>query len=288
MRKAKAATKLLVVIVLALLLGAAVLYLTASSIPSGYAPNPGRLGHQARKRVAQDQFTPHILVFGNRAQKNEPFTWSASQDQLNNYLAAADEIAAIQPRRKRTRVHELMDKAGLADPFVALDDGVLTLMVRLKAYNKIVSADLSFSFTPAKELRVRLGGTRIGLLPIPDSVVRGRLKRLQRMLRARVARRRPAPEPGAAAGKRASGGDGPAEMSADVVGGLLGAVIAAIDEEPISAELTWPVNRKSVRIEGIDIDDGLLTLHVVPIRRATGQSSAARRNDHSAESVRLR
>lgn len=270
MRKAKAAKRLLVLVVVMLLLGAGGLYLAASSIPEGYNPNPAQLNRQARNRIAFGQFTQHVLLDPETAAgKNKPFTWSASQRQLNDYLASMYEIAAMPVRDQRGRLEKMMEKVGVADPFVALDDGVMTLMCRLTAYRKIVSAELSFSFTPAGKLRVRLGRTRIGRLPVPRSLIRERLQRLKRMLRARLAKGGPAHSRPAGGDEEGSGTavTGSPGMSADIAGKLLGAVIAAVDEEPIATELVLPLSKKLVRIEAIDIDDGLLTLYAVPIRR---------------------
>ena len=54
---------------------------------------------------------------------------------------------------------------------------------------------------------------------------------------------------------------------------FLAAVAAGIDSEPIATELTWPMNKKRIRINDIEIHDGKtpkhrkLILHVTPIFR---------------------
>jgi hypothetical protein len=49
---------------------------------------------------------------------------------------------------------------------------------------------------------------------------------------------------------------------------ILRALLGAVEGEPVPTDLTWPVNRKRVRIDGIEIGNGALRLHVVPVDRA--------------------
>ena len=91
-------------------------------------------------------------------------------------FAIADEIAASRPSGKAGEVYRAMEKAGFIDPAVSLGDGILTVMVRSKEYDKVLSADVSFSFTADRKLRVRLEESG---LPTPEGTLYPLLRRLE-------------------------------------------------------------------------------------------------------------
>lgn len=238
-----------------LVLGGAVAgYLLLSRVPSSYQPL--RLDPQA-KDAATSGFYKSILKFNEEGQKNAPFTWSVSQEWINRSLASMDEIARknpFGPPVKPGTIRKMMDRAGLADPAVTLDDGKVTIMVRSARYNKVVSADVGFQFTPDGGLRVLLEGMRIGAMPVPSWMVAKELARLKADLARRL---------GSKAGRA-----GPAGRTLGDSEEVIGRVIAAIDGEPIVPELEWKLStKKRVRIDAIDIADGELTVHAVPIDR---------------------
>ena len=235
------------------------LYVAANQTPQEYIP---LYLSDGEKQLAAKQFIRRIQDFGNDAQQNEPYLWSLTQEQLNAYLASLDEIAANMPGGKAGTVQKAMQRIGLTTPTLKLEKDVLTLMVRSAKYNKVISTDFSFSFTPDKKLRVSILQTRMGRLAMPDTFVRSHLEKLQNTLKA--ARPSPKTKP---ASRRSSLLVG---LSSSQLGAVLAAVIAAVDQEPISTELLWPIRKKRVRVEGIEIDDRQLTLYVVPIDRITG------------------
>jgi len=237
------------------------LYMYASRIPENYLP--AQLRQDEKKQVAHD-FVNHLLAFGNDAQHNRPYTWSVTAEQLNAYLASMDEIATNLPGGEPGKVYEMMDSIGLAEPAVAMNDGVLIIMARLREYNKVLSADVSLTVTSKEKLRIRLEALRVGRLIIPDSYVGRWMEELKRTLSAGWSKSSNA---GAKRPKAATF----TGLSSDDIASVLGVAVSAINEEPISPELTWPVNKKRVRIEAIDIDDGRATLHVVPVRRKGGE-----------------
>ncbi len=250
--------RFLLTVVAALILAGGVLYIQASRIPVEY--RPAQLSAEQRQQAVDEFWNQKILdEFGNATQRNEPFDWALSAEQLNRYLAAMDEIAAKTPMVKSGTIYRGLEKAGLAEPAAAMGDGVLTLMVRSKEYDKVLSVDLSFRFTDDGRLRVRLGEARVGRLTLPDFWVRGRLERLKEML----------PTKGWADKDSAGGSDSRRLMGipSQDVAMVLTNVLAAINEEPIRTELTWPIKKKRVRIEAIEIADNSLRMHVVPIRR---------------------
>jgi hypothetical protein len=225
----------------------AVLYYRASRVPANYAP--AVLSEAQREQAAQD-FYNRIVDFGNAAQYERPFTWSLDEQRVNWYLASMDEIAAQTPNGQPGRVNKAIAQAGFDRPAVRMADGVLTLMVRSSEYDKVLSVDLSPASQADGKLAVKLLAVRVGELTVPDSLVRGQLDQLRKLL----------DQPADRGGKGGSS-DG---VGSDDLGRLLAAILGTIDSEPIEPEITWPVNHKRVRIGQVDIRQGKLTLHVSP------------------------
>jgi hypothetical protein len=223
------------------------------------------------KNLAVKEFWAKLQAFGNAAQASDRFIWSLGQDQLNRYLASMDEIASTTPSGKPGEVYRGMETLGLTDPVVALHDNLLTLMVHSRSHDKVFSVDLSFSFETDEKLRVRLTEARVGRLSLPNAWVQGRLDKVKKLLAS--------DEDGNERTMWRSSKEGFTCLSAEDVASVLGSVLAAIDEEPISPELTWPVNKKRVRIENVEIGEGFLQLRVLPMGRKTSnnQSSESRR-----------
>ena len=230
------------------------LYRLAGKPPADYRPASLT---QDEKETAVKRFARRIQDFGNDAQHNERYVWSLTQDEVNAYLAALDEIVASMPRGRAGRVNSAMARIGLAGPAVSLHDGIVSLMIRSIRHERIVSADLEFRFAQGGLMRVLLRGARIGGLPIPRSMVRNRLDGLKAALLAATTS---APD---AQSARGAMGLRPEDLAA-----LAAVILSAMDAQPIAAEITWPVNSKHVRIERIDITEGRMTLHVQPIHRA--------------------
>jgi len=247
--------------VVCILAAVLVMYIQASRIPRYY--RPARLTTEQKRQVVKD-FWSRIQEFGNAAQDNTPYTWSVSEQQLNWYLAAMDEIAASTPAGQPGEIYRTLEQYGLGEPAVALRDGKLQLMVRSLEYQKVFSAILGLSFLPDKRLVVRLIDVRVGRLRVPRSWVQSHLDQM----RADVV----------ADQKDETNFDNPTEenslsgFSPQDVGQVVREVLAAMDQEPIVPELTWPVKKKRVRIESIEMQDGVLTLSVVPIDRKKGSN----------------
>ncbi len=232
--------------------GAITAYILASSVPSYY--RPARLT-VAEKDLAMREFRRRLMEFNNEGQKNEPFTWTVTQDQLNRYLDSMDEIA-MQGGAKPGSVHRAMQSVGLSEPAVILDGGGVRLVAKSLQYRKVVSIYLSLVIGPDGRLRVSLAGARIGKLPMPVSLVRSLVERLRGKFAHRPVGETTAP---------AIGG-----LDSSQVALVLQRVISAIDGEPIATEMTWRITtRKRVRVTRLDIDAGRLTLHMVPVPRPT-------------------
>ena len=252
-RRRKIVIALAGIVVVALVVAAG-LYLRASVIPEAYRP---AVLTQAQKRaVASDDFVPHLAEFGNDAGRAVPFTWSVTARQLNEYLASMDEIADfLRPGPGRAgEVTAALDEAHLASPAAALQDGLLTLMIRQSQANKILSMDVGFSFTEAGLLRVHLRRMRIGLLKLPPWLVRSWQEQIKSMLLEQLGsydRRR--------AGSALSG------VTSEDLGLVLSKLLLAMDGAPIEPELVWPIGRKRVRIEQVGITPEAITLHARPV-----------------------
>ncbi len=245
-KKKKLIIKVVLVVIFSLMLLASVIFLIASSVPAGY--NPVRLNQQEREKFAQDFINNHAVEFLNKTWENKDFTHEITQDELNWYLAALEEIAFLKPgkageKKKSGEVYEAMDKAGLADPVITMDDGVITLMVRTKDSNKVLSVDISMKITDDERLAVRLEQVRIGRMPIPSSVLNKGLRAMKNAIKKR----------------NVNGEDAAKDLD-----GLLGTVLASINEEPIPTEMKF--KKKVIRkIVELNIDDGKLVMHVVPV-----------------------
>jgi len=233
-----------------ILLMAAGVYLLACLVPSDYAP--AQL-NAAQKNQAVKDFWEKIQDFGNDAQDIYPYQWSVTQEQLNQYLASVDEIVASTPSGVPGKVNQEMDQVGLASPAVSLKGGVLRLMIRSREYNKILSVGLRFDLDDEGQLRVRLVHAKLGRLTMPNSLLRNQLDQLEPLLSE------------ASLGENISGRRGLYGISPQDLARMLETLLAAVNEEPIPAEIVWPINRKRVRIKEISIDQGTLRLKLEPI-----------------------
>jgi hypothetical protein len=234
------------VAVLLLAAAAVAVYVAASWVPGQYHPAdlPAR-----QRNVEGQRFLAMVVETRNKVQVREPFSVSISEEELNNYLASMDEIVALVPNRKPGEVRGPLERLGLAEPSAAIGEGVLTLMIRLSEYGKVVSADVSFEFLPDDQLQIRLGAVRVGRLTVPQSLIRGPLQQAREKLAAGM-RHTLAGEP-----ERSS-----ASVSIEEVSALLGRAVAAIDEKPISTDL----GKYHQRIAGVELHDKTLTLRFQP------------------------
>ncbi len=236
------------IVVFGLMLITAIVFLVASSVPSAYQPY--RLTHKERKDAARLFVNDHGFVFLNKVMENQPFTHSMTESDLNMYLAALDEIAFLKPgkrgkKRKSGQVLYAMDKAGMVDPVVKIDDGVLTMMVRWKGINKVISLDLSFVFDDDDRMGVVLEQVRVGRMPVPQFIIDDSLKALKK-----AAKNRPKLE----------------EIAPEDLDTMLAAILGAIGEDPIPATIRF--SRKRLRrIRNVELEDGVMKIDVVPVPR---------------------
>ncbi len=249
MRVRKAIKLLLCVAGLGLIVFVIGAYVQASRVPDDY--RPARLNSDQRRETIRD-FGKQLQYFVRESQKGQAFELSVSQGLLNDYLGSMDEIASHMPGDiEPGRADEVMRRAGVADPAVALQDDAVVLMVRSTEHNKVLSVELAMSMADDGRLRVRMGEARIGRLAVPAELGRRALGKLKRALRRRAARNTPE-TPETLAG-----------LSAHDMGVVLSSVIGAIDEDPIPVE--WEFERRRMRIAGIRITAERLVLSVEPV-----------------------
>jgi len=246
MPRRKTLIRALVVIAAVVVVAMVVLYYRASRMPDNYRPLRLAAGEkeQASKTFVQDV----VVDFRNKTQQIAPFTWSISQGDINRYLASIDEIVSVLTARERGQVDAAMRRMGLADPVAVLEEGTFTLMIRSRRFGNVLSAKLAADLTDGKRLRIRLVGTRVGKLPVPKGLVLRMLRRLFQELGVCL---------------RARGGSN--GVLQEDVGGVLAALVGAIDDEPINPEEIWRIKGIGIRIEELAIAQGRLDLKIRPV-----------------------
>jgi len=258
MRMVRILLRILALAVAAAVVGSLVVFVLLSVKPADY-----RWRHLSPEEQ-EDQmyaFNKHVLTeFGNGCGEGKPFTWTLTADQANRYLASVDAIASFW-HKDPVHPSEQMDRAGLCDPAVSMNDGVLTLMTRARKAEKILSVDLAFVYNDDGEIAARIRGVRMGVMPVPKNLVADHIARGQARLARMLAKMEKAP--------RAPSGPVPLDRLAS----LLGSLVGMMDGGFIRPELVWPIGRHRVRIERVTIGDGQLTLHVVPVK--TGRRTKA-------------
>jgi hypothetical protein len=262
MRVGRIIKRVLLAALLCLLAAAAFLYVQAGRSPEGY--RPAQLTGEQADAVASDFINVKIFdEFGNRTQDNKPFDWTLTEQDANKALAAMDEIAYRLGAPEGT-VKNKMDRVGLSQPAVRFMDGRLVMMVRSTEYDKVLSVEMSFTSLPDGLMKVGLEGMSVGRQPIPQSLVLDRFGALAAAIK---------PDDQAASQGSSQSTTGEGMVRAKDVGKLLREVIGAANGQPILPEFKWPVSNRRVRIQSVDLSDGLMTLHVAPVVSSKGPST---------------
>ena len=226
-------------LVLAILLVAGVLYYLASRVPDLY--RPAELASQQRRQIAEQTFPKDVGRFNNIIQSGARGEYTIEQARINEYLASMDEIAAMERNVKQGTVHRAMTKMGLADPAVALHDGLITMMIRSTEHDKVLSVDLKLEVRQ-QMLHVDLTDVRLGDLSLPQSLVRDQLEQLRSSLPD-------APD------------DNSGQTQSLVL--LMRAILdAALDGRALGTLFAW--DRRQVQVTNVVVDDGSLTLWLEP------------------------
>ena len=199
---------------------------------------------------------PYMKLYGDFSEHGgagKPFAFRITADEVNICLAAMDEIASWSSAEP-VHVKAELAKAGFSGPAVAMDDGVLTLMVESTEHKKVVSVDLAFVFNEQGNVRMEILAMRVGVLPVPKAMLVGNLKQLRRKLQDLLGR----------SGDAEVGRFG--SLPAKHVAKFLRAVVSMLDGAAIRPEVLWKAGAKHrVLIKKIEITDGELTLHFAPV-----------------------
>jgi len=244
------------VLVLALVIGAGTTgYILSTMEPASYAPVS--LSDQQQTEVAQE-FLSHRLLdgFGNRVEEGRPFTWSIRDREVNDILASMDEIAyQLDGRGDRSRpVEQALREQEVSSPAVLFQPGRITLMIFSDTLRRVLSADVGVSLDARGRLRVAMEGARVGRLTIPVSILRDELETLRQALPDEVD-----------AAARGAGISGAAIPSPEDFVRFLQQILVALDGEAIDPVLVWPGNKRPVRVTGLHVTDGELTIQFTPL-----------------------
>jgi hypothetical protein len=248
--------------VLAILAGAALalgllLYFLAASSPSSYRPS---VLSPEQQDQSMHEFINHIQDFGNQAGAGLPFTWTLTEAQANAYLASMDLIGELT--NKPIQPLAQMKRYGLSEPAVAMRDGVLTLMIRSDRHKKVISADFGVHFDSNGDLAGRIEQMRIGMVPVPQSLLEKGRKRLQEELAWRLKD----------AQKHGDAQLGPVPVSR--LAKLMETLNEILQGEHVKPEVVWPLGKHRVRIDKVDISEGKLTIRALPIPAASTAPTA--------------
>jgi len=238
---------------------AGVLYLLAIRIPSYYKPL--RLT-MAEQEDGMRRFINHTSRFCSDAGSGKPFTWTLTAEQANLYLASTDSIASLpgRPLHPSARLAE----AGFEDPAVAMRDGTLTLALRSRRHNKILSLDLQFQFNASGELTARISAARIGSLPVPRSLLAEHIANARLQLDRRLAEACARPE------------DRVGPIRLDELAAMLRRLMEMTDGKYVSPVIVSPLGGHRSVVKDIRITRGRLTLHCEPAPPARSAPSAVR------------
>lgn len=238
-------------VAVAIILVCVILYIQANRAPKSYQPR--QLTPEQREREALTFINQKIFQeFNNEGvQLGRPYEWSITEEQANRALASMDEIAfgLGGPVNSRGSIQREMDRAGVSGPAISLRDGKLGLMAYSRQFDKVLGAELSFSFNPEGKLLVRLEDVRIGRLPMPHSMIDQKIDSLRQMMSGAIP---PSPQ------------KSPGNISSEDIGRIMVAVFSAVNGQPIVPEFKCPGNRM-VRVDDIRIANGTLTLHIRPV-----------------------
>ena len=238
-------------LLVALVLAAVIAYGLASRIPADY--RPARLtADQQQKQV--NRFFALLGRFSEHGGAGRPFTWSVTDKEANLCLGSIDAIASLRPGESVHPMAEL-EREGFSDPAVAMHEGVLRLMIRSTGSKKILGVDLSFVFDDRGDVQAKIAGMRVGEMPVPKILFRRKLRELREDLQKLLA--------GAEEGASAPFGS----IRTGDVARFLEAVVGMLDGAPAKPEIVWDDGAAAhpLRITGVEITEGKLTLHVDPV-----------------------
>ena len=207
------------------------------------------LAEQDNREGPRRKFLELYGDFSEYGGAGKPFAYRITADEVNMCLVSMDQIASLQSAKPVFAMAKLK-QAGLSDPLVVMDDGVLTLMVWSIEYGKVISIDLTFIFNERGDMRLEILATRIGVLPVPKTLLENRIRQLRERLQNLLGR------------ARDDGNNLPTKDAAR----LLRAVVDMLDGQVVHPEVLWRDlgAKHPLLITNVAISDGALTLHFKP------------------------
>jgi hypothetical protein len=250
----------LLLLVLAVLIAAGGAYVLSTRAPAEYRPAALAPEQQEQHRA---ELVEQVADFHNQAGAGQPFRWTISQQQANDYLSSLDAFARLDPGNRVVPSRE-MERVGLRAPAVAMRDSSLRLMVYSTKYDKVLAADVAFQFDAQGRLRLAVESVQIGSLPVPASLADQKLATLREQLSGLL---RQAQADGA-------GAVGP--VATKDLAELLAATVSMLDGQAVDPVLPIPGHHTvhRVRIQSVTIADGKLTLEVAPVGPAATSTNS--------------
>ncbi len=226
-------------------------FILASRIPAAY--RPARLT-PVQQSAHVNTFTSLAGEFISQIGTGQPETWTITARQANLCLGSVDKIASFYSARTVHPMAEL-ERTGLTGPAVAMREGVLTLMIRSERHKKILSLDVTFTLDEQGEMRLAFQAMRVGLMPVPEFLLRGKIRETRAELQDLL------------------GGRGRPDQidPEDGVANFLNAAVGMLDGRAVRPGIRHGPHR--VRISRVEITDGALTLHLQPVPRRPKASS---------------
>ncbi len=247
------------IILLGVLLGTALtLYLLANRRPADYRPTvlAAEGKEQARERL-KDRVAEFVsrageissYPDGGQIDPDQVMVMTVTQDEMNDWVASLPEQAEIE-----------MARMGLREPAIALGDDRLTFYAFWAEHEKVVGIDFAFTFTPTGDLKLLLKGVRMGNLAMPRTFYDELVVRLERHIQRRLSQ------------ADAAGQESFAGIPEEQIRSGAKALVDTLGGKPVRPEIREHFGQ--VRITGIDLAKGLLTLRVVPLTPEGGATPA--------------
>ncbi len=196
-------------------------------IPPWYRPTPVPA---ADLQAVKDDLARFEIALSERMNGDRPFALVITQEQLNRWLAAREQMWPPA----RAWIPPLME-----DPFVAFEPGRVRLAgtVTLGGVRTVLNATAEIRID-SDQLFLRVFGVKGGSLPMPDALVRERLRALDERRRRTAA--------------------GPADLPS-AEGVIVG--------WRVPAEFVWPNGKRRFRVRGVRVEPGAMTLDLEPLPR---------------------
>lgn len=234
---------------LGLLLYVLHVYLKITGQPAYY--HPPKMTAPQRQSAAAD-YMRQMDALGSALAAGQQFTLSFNQEQMNKYLGAINEIDPPAPDKPS------LQEGGIAALFVVLSPDVLTLVIHAAAEDRVVSMHLGLAVSADGKLGVRLVGTGLGKLEVPEMM----MDFVRDKIREKVA------------GHKSQAGPEPAGLllwRPRDIQPLMGLVIKWMDGGTVEPHFVFSHGTQvPARIKDIRITRGRMEVDIVPLGRPGG------------------